>query len=67
MAASHIFTLSAAARALGIPEGTLRRFTDEGLIPDHRDSANRRVFTRLEIETAREVVAERQQANRHGR
>ena len=62
-----VLTISAAARSLGIPEGTLRRYTQEGIFPDQRDSANRRVFSLVDVESARGVISQRQQAARHGR
>lgn len=66
-AITTVFTLSGAARELGIPEVTLRRFIDIGIVTAQRDSANRRVFTRAALELAREAVAERKQAHPYGR
>jgi DNA-binding transcriptional MerR regulator len=59
--ADSILTTSAAARALGIPEGQLRTLTDKGLVPFQRDSSNRRIFTQQDVARGREVVAQRKQ------
>jgi len=47
------FTTSEAARELGISVDTLRRWDRDGRIRTKRDSSNRRVVTREEIERLR--------------
>ena len=43
-------TVPPAARLLELPEGTLRRYADAGVIPAERDTGNRRVFRRADLE-----------------
>lgn len=64
---SKILTTSAFARALGIPEHTLRDYTDRGLIPTQRDSAGRRVFNANDLAYARDVVERRRTARAGGK
>jgi DNA-binding transcriptional MerR regulator len=56
MTEPKVLTVSAFARAVGIPENTLRDYADRGLIPVQRDSANRRVFSAADVQRAREAI-----------
>ena len=52
------YTATEAARELGISVDTLRRWDREGRIRTKRDSANRRLVAREEIERLRGTVSE---------
>jgi DNA-binding transcriptional MerR regulator len=56
MAEAHVLTVSAFARAVGVPEDTLRAYADRGLIPVQRDSANRRIFDAADVDRARQAI-----------
>lgn len=56
MAEPQVLTVSAFARAVGVPEDTLRAYADRGLIPVRRDSANRRIFEAADVERARRAI-----------
>ena len=53
MSPSDGYSVSAAARLLGISVETLRRWDSQGRITTHRDGANRRVIPASEIERLR--------------
>ncbi|MCP5328575.1 MAG: MerR family DNA-binding transcriptional regulator [Sinobacteraceae bacterium] len=53
MADSKLFGISAAARACGCAEDTLRRLDAQGIVSPVRDSGGRRLFSQADIEAAR--------------
>jgi molybdopterin-binding protein len=55
---SQLYTASEAARALGISLDTLRRWDRDGRIRTERDSANRRLVPRSEVERLRAQPAD---------
>jgi molybdopterin-binding protein len=59
------YTATEAARELGISVDTLRRWDREGRIRTKRDSANRRVVTRKEIERLRGGAASQHMSARN--
>jgi molybdopterin-binding protein len=59
------YTATEAARELGISVDTLRRWDREGRIRTKRDSANRRLVTREEIERIRGGAAEQHMSARN--
>ena len=58
-----IRTRAAAASVLGVHPDTLKRWEDEGIIPDaERDSANRRMYSEADIVRLRQIAEERRAA-----
>jgi molybdopterin-binding protein len=55
---NQLYTASEAARALGISLDTLRRWDRDGRIRTERDSANRRLVPRSEVERLRSQPAD---------
>lgn len=55
---TELYTASEAARALGISLDTLRRWDRDGRIRTERDSANRRLVPRSEVERLRTQPAD---------
>jgi len=53
MADSKLFGISAAARACGCAEDTLRRLDAQKVVSPVRDSGGRRLFSQADIEAAR--------------
>jgi excisionase family DNA binding protein len=59
---SKIYTVSAAARLLGIAESTIRRLTNEGKLVCARDSSNRRLITGASLDAYQATVPARRSA-----
>ncbi len=59
MNTTELIGVSAAARLLGVAEGTIRRLSDRGIVCAARDSAGRRQLTREQIEALRAHLAGR--------
>jgi putative resolvase len=58
-----IHTRASAASILGIHPNTLRRWEDEGVVPEaQRDSSGRRLYTAAEIEHLKSIAEERREA-----
>ncbi len=51
------YGLSAAARALGVAESTLRSYSEAGIVKPLRDTAGRRLFSESDLAAAREYIA----------
>lgn len=58
MSEDQLYTASEAARALGISLDTLRRWDRDGRIRTERDTANRRLVPRSEVERLRTQPAD---------
>lgn len=52
-----LYTITEAARQAGVSACTMRLYDMRGIIQPQRDSANRRLFTQQDIETARKYRA----------
>jgi predicted site-specific integrase-resolvase len=48
-----MLSITRAARFLGVSARTMRRYTEEGLLPDRRSPGGWRIFNRRELETLR--------------
>ena len=56
---SQLFLIGSAAEQAGIAPGTVRDYCRQGLVKPIRDSAGRRLFTKLDVQRIREVYLER--------
>jgi len=52
-----ILHIGAAAKRAGCSTETLRNYVRRGLIPDRRDSANRRIFTPADLRSATRLMS----------
>lgn len=57
MSEDKLYGMSAAARAVGVSEETMRKYSDSGIVQPMRDSSGRRIFTDADIERAKEYRA----------
>lgn len=62
---TRLFIISAAARAVGCSERTLRVYADRGIIKPIRDSSSRRLFNTADIDAARKYFNQHKKWTKH--